>query len=206
MQVRQRIGIMGGTFDPIHMGHLVTADAARMEYRLDKVVLIPDTCPPHKQQMVVTSIQHRYRMALLATDSNLYFNVSPPVEINGPGPSYTIDTVKASKKNYDENTEIYLIIGSDLIRSLPSWYGINELLCLCKVIVAPRQGSIGAIEAVIHHFGEMGKRRICRLKTPELEISSTDIREKVRADKSIRYIVPESVEHYIDKEKLYRSY
>ncbi|SEJ67436.1 nicotinate-nucleotide adenylyltransferase [Propionispira arboris] len=204
MQAIRRIGIMGGTFDPIHMGHLVTADAARMEYGLDQVVLIPDTCPPHKQQMAVTSVQHRYRMALLATDSNLYFNVLPLVEINGP--SYTIDTVKSLKKNYGENTELYLIIGSDLIRSLPHWYGIDELLCLCKVIVAPRQGSIGAIKAVIHHFGETGKRRIFRLKTPELEISSTEIREKVRAGKSICYIVPENVEHYINKEKLYRSY
>ena len=77
MQARRRIGIMGGTFDPIHMGYLVTADAARMEYGLDQVVLIPDSCPPHKQKMVVTSVEHRYRMALLATDSNLYFKVSP---------------------------------------------------------------------------------------------------------------------------------
>lgn len=198
----RKIGIMGGTFDPIHIGHLVTAEAVRIEYNLDKVIFVPAANPPHKQELQVTSAMHRYSMTVMATYSNPYFFVSS-IEIDRPGPSYTIDTVSALKAMYPPETELYFITGADAIQELPTWNRIDGLLGLCHFVAATRPGFDSTFETVIDYFGEEGRRRIHRLATPELEISSTDIRERIKQGRSIKYIVPESVENYIIKENLY---
>ncbi|WP_110953345.1 nicotinate-nucleotide adenylyltransferase [Anaerosinus massiliensis] len=200
---KQRIGIMGGTFDPIHIGHLVTAEAVRNEYGLDKVLFIPAATPPHKQNQKVTPAIHRYIMTAMATYSNPHFHVSS-IELDRPGPSYTIDTIYELIDKFGPQVEIYFITGADAIQEIPTWDRIEELLGLCQFIAATRQGCVPSVDNIKEHFGELGRRRIHRLNTPELEISSTDIRSRIKKGFSIKYIVPESVENYILKEGLYR--
>lgn len=200
---KAKVGIMGGTFDPIHVGHLVTAEAVRIEYNLDKVLFIPAGNPPHKQESLVTPAIHRYIMTVMATYSNRHFFVSA-LELERSGPSYTIDTVRTLIDCYGANTELYFITGADAVKDLPSWQEIDQLLDLCYFVAAARPGCISYIDQVIKQFGAKGRRSIQRLATPELEISSTDIRERVKKGRSIKYIVPESVEDYIYKEGLYR--
>jgi len=199
-----KIGIMGGTFDPIHIGHLVTAETVRIEYDLDRVLFIPAGNPPHKQDFVVTPSIHRYIMTVMATYSNPYFFVSA-IEMERPGPSYTVDTILELMEQYGAGIELYFIMGADAVQELPTWNNVDRLLELCPVVAATRPGCSSAIDDIIHYFGTLGKQRIHRLATPELEISSTDIRERVRTSRSIKYIVPDSVENYILKEKLYIS-
>jgi len=201
--VKRKIGIMGGTFDPIHTGHLVTAEAVRIEYDLEKVLFIPAAHPPHKQHSQIVPVMHRYIMTVMATYSNPHFYVSP-IEIERPGLSYTIDTVLALIEQYGDKTEFYFITGADTVQELPTWRNIDHLLDLCYFIAATRPGCMCSIDHVIKSFGTKGRQRIHRLPTPELEISSTDIRERVRQGRSIKYIVPESVESYILKEGLYQ--
>jgi nicotinate (nicotinamide) nucleotide adenylyltransferase len=200
----RKIGIMGGTFDPIHIGHLVTADSVRIEYCLDKVLFIPAGNPPHKQDSQVTPALHRYIMTAMATYSNPYFFVSA-VEMERSGPSYTIDTIRFLHEHYGDTTRFYFITGADAVVDLPTWNNIDQLLELCEFVATTRPGCTSTLDDVINRFGAKGQERIHRLATPELEISSTDIRERVKKGLSIKYIVPESVESYIWKEGLYRG-
>ena len=200
---RHRVGIMGGTFDPIHVGHLMTAEAVRNEYHLDKVIFIPAANPPHKQQQQVTPAIHRFMMTVLATCSNPYFEVSS-LEMNRPGPSYTIDTIYELVHRFGEDTDFYFITGADAIQEIPTWDRIEELLGLCQFIAATRQGCVPNVDNIKEYFGDLGEKRIHRLATPELEISSTDIRDRIRKGYSIKYIVPTAVEQYIYKEGLYK--
>lgn len=204
LHTKRKIGIMGGTFDPIHIGHLVTAEAVRMEYHLDKVLFIPAASPPHKQNIQVALAVHRYRMTVMATESNSHFAVSP-IELERPGLSYTIDTLHTLIEQYGKNTEFYFITGADAVLELPTWKNIDQLLEMCYFIAATRPGCSCSIDSVIQTFGIKGRERIQRLPTPELAISSTDIRERVRSGRSIKYIVPECVENYILKEGLYST-
>jgi len=200
--VKRKIGIMGGTFDPIHTGHLVIAEAVRIEYNLEKVLFIPAANPPHKQHSQIEPSIHRYIMTVMATYSNPHFYVSP-IELERSGLSYTIDTVRALIEQYGDKTEFYFITGADAIQDLPTWRHIDQLLDLCHFIAAARPGSICSLDHIINNLGVKGRQRIHRLPNPELEISSTDIRERVGLGRSIKYIVPESVESYILKEGLY---
>lgn len=201
--VTRRIGILGGTFDPIHVGHLMTAEAVRDEFSLDKVIFIPAAVPPHKMDQQVTEARHRYLMTVLATTSNPHFDVSS-IEMDRPGPSYTIDTIYELKRQYGENTDLFFITGADAIADIPTWDRIEELLGLCQFIAATRPGFLPNVDNIKDYFGELGSTRIHRLETPELEISSTNIRERLKRGFSIKYIVPAAVEDYIYKEGLYR--
>jgi nicotinate-nucleotide adenylyltransferase len=204
MLKKRKIGIMGGTFDPIHVGHLVTAEAVRIEFGLDNVLFIPAGSPPHKDHSQVSPALHRYIMTAMATYSNPYFYVSA-IELERPGPSYTIDTIRALAQQYGPQTELYFITGADAVGDLPTWNDIDKLLDLCQFVATTRPGHQSALDSVISFFGRKGEERIHRVTTPELEISATDIRERVKRGRSIKYIVPESVENYILKEGLYRE-
>lgn len=201
--ITRRIGILGGTFDPIHVGHLMTAEAVRDEFGLDKVIFVPAAVPPHKMDQQVTEARHRYLMTVLATNSNPHFDVSS-IEMDRPGPSYTIDTIYELKRQYGENTDLFFITGADAIAEIPTWDRIEELLGLCQFIAAARPGFLPNVDNIREYFGELGKARIHRLETPELEISSTNIRYRVERGFSIKYIVPSTVENYIYKEGLYK--
>lgn len=203
MAEERKIGIMGGTFDPIHVGHLVTAEAVRIEYNLSKVLFIPAANPPHKQNLQVTPAVHRYIMTVMATYSNPYFFVSA-IEMDRQGPSFTVDTVRSLVQQYGDQCSLFFITGADAVGELPTWNEIDELLALCQFIATTRPGCVSALDNLVKYFGPKAKNRIHQLTTPELDISATDIRERVKTGRSIKYIVPESVESYILKEGLYR--
>ena len=197
-----RYGVFGGTFDPIHTGHLVTAEVVRDAYHLDKVLFIPAANPPHKQGRGVTPAEHRLQMALCATQSNPAFEVLT-LEMERPGLSYTIDTIQELLRLYGPQTELYFITGADTIEEIHTWYHIRELLGLCHFVAATRPGSKPDYGAIQREFGAAGQAHIHHLVTPALDISSTDIRHRVQQGLSIKYIVPESVEEYIYREGLY---
>lgn len=204
MKKKRRIGIMGGTFDPIHLGHLVTAEAVRIQYQLERVIFVPAGIPPHKLNMKITAARHRYIMTVMATYGNPNFYVSS-MEVDRPGPSYTIDTIREMQKIYGPETELYFITGADAVQELAEWRDVNQLLTLCYFVAATRPGSDNTLDKVIDSFGELGRQRIYHVATPELDISSTDIRRRLRSGQSIKYIVPECVSKYIEKEGLYRD-
>ena len=201
-----RIGIMGGTFDPIHLGHLVTAEEARWQLRLDRLIFVPNRHPPHKDSGEVTDPEHRFRMTFLATATNPYFDVSRE-EIDRPGPSYAVDTLRAFRVRL-QSAELFYITGADAIHQIlrGEWHRTEELLRLCEFIAASRPGY------VLDHqdwqnstIGREYRHRIHLLEIPALAISSTDIRRRVRQGKPVRYLVPEAVEQYIVKHGLYRE-
>ncbi|MDU4961913.1 MAG: nicotinate-nucleotide adenylyltransferase [Sporomusaceae bacterium] len=204
MKGQQRLGIMGGTFDPIHHGHLITAEFVRTELDLDKVLFIPAGSPPHKQGKPITATAHRYAMTQLATQSNPFFEVLP-VEIERSGLSYTIDTVRRLLQQYGFDTELFCIAGADAIRDLLTWKDAEALLDLCCFAAAGRPGDSDAAAATLARLGEKGRRRIIRVDTPQLDISATAIRERLRRGLSVRYLVPDTVAAYIDKERLYAN-
>ena len=197
-----KIGIMGGTFDPIHLGHLATAEAVRELFALDEILFIPTARPPHKLGKTVTDSRHRLEMTHLATRSNKFFRVSD-MELKRTGLSYTLDTMNALHKIFGNSTELFFIIGADSLADLSKWYSARELVASCHFIATTRQGVELDFSAVENFFGSAANEHIHRVTTPGLEISSTDIREKVRLGRSIKYLVPEVVEEYILRERLY---
>ena len=198
----KKIGIMGGTFDPIHLGHLATAEAVREIFSLDEILFIPAARPPHKLGKNVTAEHHRLQMTILATQSNKFFRVSD-MELKRKGLSYTLDTMDELHKIFGNSTELFFIIGADSLADLFKWHAAKELVAKCHFIATTRQGVDVNFSAVEKFFGEVAKEHIHRVTTPGLEISSTDLREKVRLGRSIKYLVPEAVEEYILREKLY---
>ena len=197
-----KIGIFGGTFDPIHFGHLATAEAVREIFSLDEILFIPAARPPHKLDRSITAEHHRLAMTKLATRSNKFFRVSD-MELQRTGLSYTLDTVNELHKIFGQSTELFFIIGADSLADLSKWHAARELVAKCHFIATTRQGVDVDFSAVEKFFGASAVEHIHRVTTPGLEISSTDIREKVHQRRSIKYLVPEVVENYILKEELY---
>lgn len=201
---KDRIGIMGGTFDPIHIGHLIIAEEARDFLNLREVVFIPTGKPPHKNSVNITESFHRYNMTQLAIKDNKYFSISP-IEVEKSRTTYTIDTVKELEKQY-ENAEFYFIIGGDSVMSLHKWKNYKTLLEICNFVVAKRVGISNKetekrIRVLNRKFGNV----IYEIPVPYINISSTEIRAKVIKNKTIKYYVPIEVEDYIIKNKLYLS-
>jgi len=200
-----RIAIMGGTFDPIHYGHLVTAEAVRTRYNFDRVIFIPSGIPPHKTGVKVTSSEHRYTMVQLATASNPYFQVSR-MEIDRHGSTYTIDTVKELRSVLGSSLDIYFITGADAVLEILTWKNASELLSMCNFIAVTRPGyDRSVLEDKVRELKEAFNSHIMITDVPAFNISSTEIREKAASKVSIKYLVPESVEQYIKKYNLYNS-
>lgn len=198
---KRKFGILGGTFDPIHLGHLLTADFVMNALELEKIIFIPANYPPHKTEMNITGARHRYIMTLLATSHNPQFEVSD-IEIKREGLSYTIDTIKMLLRE-NPDVEFYFILGADAVAELDKWERFEELLDLCYFVAATRPGFAEKVEQAKASFGAAGNK-IIWLDTPELNISSTDIRSRVKKGLPIKYIVTSSVESYIHKEGLYK--
>ncbi len=198
-----KIGIMGGTFDPVHYGHLVTAEAALGEFQLDQVLFVPSGNPPHKDPIGVTETKHRYLMTVLATVTNPKFEVSR-VDIDREGVTYTIETLRLLKARYGPGTELYFITGADAILEIMSWKDPKNLLQMAEFIAATRPGfSLGRQNDMIKRWFAQQEKSLNILQVPAMAISSTDIRKRVKHGKSIRYLVPETVDHYIYKNNLY---
>nr|WP_312575909.1 nicotinate-nucleotide adenylyltransferase [Sedimentibacter sp.] len=199
--MNRRIGIMGGTFDPIHYGHLVIANEVLDRYNMEKIVFVPAGNPPHKAY-TSASAWDRFLMTNIATLSNDKFVVSD-IEIKSSEKSYTISTVRQLINKY-ENTEFYFITGTDAILDLPNWYDTENLVKLCKFIGVSRSGySTAKIEMEINKIKNRYDGQIELLQVPMLEISSTDIRDRIKLKRSAKYLLPEMVEQYILKNNLY---
>lgn len=194
-----KIGIMGGTFDPIHYGHLVTAEAVRQEFGLDKVVFVPSGSPPHKKKITITPAEHRCAMVELSIATNPFFSLSR-VEVDRQGYSYAADTVDSFIAEYGDEAEIYFITGADAIKAIMSWYKIDTLMKKCKFIAATRPGYDFDHD---YHLPPKYRERIRPLGVPALAISSSKIRDMIGKEKSVKYLVPEPVEAYIKDHKLY---
>jgi len=200
------IGIMGGTFDPIHLGHLVIAEEVRIQFKLDKVIFVPTGHPPHKSAASVTNPEHRYLMTVLATMNNPYFTVSR-VEIDClKGTTYTIDTIRFFKEYFGGDVNLYFITGADAIMEITSWKDYKELVSICHFIAATRPGyTLKKVKDTIRKKCPEVLEQISVLEIPAMQISSTLIRERVRAGKPIKYLTPDSVTAYIYKNGLYRD-
>lgn len=196
----KRVGIMGGTFDPIHYGHLIAAEEVRQIFSLEKVIFVPAKIPPHKVGKSLSAPEDRFTMVLLATLDNLYFEVSR-VEIDREGISYSIHTVRELRKSLGDEVDLFFITGIDVILDLQTWKEPEELLKICRFIAVTRTGY--NLELVKERLPQRFLDRIDIVKIPSPPISSTDIRKRVRRGESIRYMVPPLVEDYIRKRGLY---
>ena len=191
---QRRLGIMGGTFDPIHLGHLVTAEQARADLQLDEVVFIPAGKPWQKEE--TTPAEHRYLMTVLATAANPAFTISR-VEIERQGPTYTVDTLRAVRTARPDD-HLFFITGADAIVNILTWKAADECLALADFVAATRPGhDVAALQA------EGLAQRVTMLDVPALAISSTDVRERFSAGRSVRYLIPREVEEYARKHGLY---
>lgn len=193
---------MGGTFDPIHYGHLVVAEEVRHQFGLAKVIFVPAARPPHKEVKEISEPYHRVNMAKLATASNEYFEVST-IEVQRGGPSYTIDTVMALQEKYGVDT-VYFITGADAVLEILTWKEAERLLSICKFIAATRPGyDLTKLEETLKPLSKGVLKNIIPLEVPALSISSTDIRNRVREGRSIKYLLPEPVEKYLIDHGIY---
>ena len=198
-------GILGGTFDPIHFGHLVLAEKAREACKLQKVVFVPAAVPPHKIGEVYTSAENRLKMVELAIKDNPYFEVST-VEIERKGPSYTIDTIKElTARGHGE--QAVLILGFDSLLELHTWRDYQAIISQTKIITAFRPGyPVLQKESDWPAFLEPYRNQIRILEAPLLDISSTWLRVELMYERSIRYLAPDPVIDYIRRERLYHEF
>ena len=193
---RRRTGIMGGTFDPVHHGHLVAASEAASEFDLDEVVFVPTGTQPFKAARKVAPAEHRYLMTVIATASNPDFTVSR-VDIDRPGITYTVDTLgDLGRQRPDE--DLFFITGADALNQILSWKNSSELFDLAHFIGVTRPGHV---LDVTHLPGE----RVSLLEVPAMAISSTACRERVETGRPVWYLVPDGVVQYINKHQLYRQ-
>ena len=191
---RPRVGVMGGTFDPIHHGHLVAASEAADALGLDEVIFVPTGQPWHKK--AVSSPEHRYLMTVIATAANPRFTVSR-VDIDRPGTTYTVDTLKEIR-SLRPDADLYFISGSDAIAQIMAWKSVDEIWELAHFVAVTRPGHNLEIP-------KAAKAAISQLEVPALAISSTDVRERAAEGKPIWYLVPDGVVQYIAKHRLYRG-
>lgn len=187
---RKRIGILGGTFNPPHLGHLIIADQVQNQLGLDKIMFMPDNIPPHIDHKETILPYHRLNMLRLCVKDHPKFEIED-YEIQRGGISYSIDTIKALVKKHPEN-QYYFIIGGDMVAYLPKWRKIDELVQLVQFVGVGRPG-----------YQKQSPYPLLWVDIPEIGISSTLIREKVKGGFSIHYLVPSRVEQYIKEERLY---
>lgn len=192
------IGLFGGTFDPIHTAHLIIAQEAVTQLDLARLYFIPAFVPPHKKGKRVTDFAHRLRMVALATAGNPRFACSE-IELRRGGLSFSVDTVAAFRRQLP-GARLHFLLGADNLKDLRFWHQPKKLFSLCRVVMVNRPGSFHP------RIRDPFIRRILWLDAPQMDISATHIREKVRRGETIRYLVPDAVAAYITKHRLYRSH
>lgn len=202
----RRVGVIGGTFDPVHYGHLVIAEEAYHALDLAEMVFVPAGHPPHKSGELLATAQHRLAMLELAIANNAHFSISR-VDLDRPGPSYTVDTLRLLRQQWGEQTAIYFLIGWDSLEDLLIWHDPAGVLAQLTYLVAVRRpgyqeesGYRDSLEARLPGI----KERLLVVPAPQLEISSTDLRTRVAEGRPIKYQLPESVERYIEQYRLYQ--
>ena len=202
-----KVGLLGGSFDPVHLGHLVVAEEAAWRLGLERVVFVPGRLPPHKRNRRLAPPEDRLRMVQMAIEGNPAFEASD-IELRREGPSYSIDTVSELRAASGGEWDIHFLIGADTLPELPTWHRVRELADLCKFVVFSRPGAsleaLGALRVALRkdQIAAIERRRI---NIPLIGVSSTEIRRRVRQGRSIRYLVPETVRRYIIERGLYRE-
>lgn len=192
-----RVGIMGGTFDPIHNGHLVAANEVADRYDLDEVVFVPTGRPWQKDDSEVSPAEDRYLMTVIATASNPRFRVSR-VDVDRGGATYTVDTLRDMRREYGEKAELFFITGADALEKILTWKDAEQVFGLAHFVGVTRPG-FPLSDA------HLPRDTVSLVQVPAMAISSTDVRERVAADKPIWYLVPDGVVQYIFKRRLYRG-
>ena len=199
-----KIGVLGGTFDPVHIGHLMMAEEARASLNLAEILLVPAGQPLLKLDYPVTPAEHRLQMLRLAIAGRPYFKVST-VEIERPGPSYTVGTIAELRVQYGSEDEIFFILGWDSLAQLSGWREPSRLIKMCYLVAVPRPGfqrpDLKALEDLIPGISE----RVMLLDKPQIDISASAIRELAAQGLPLRHLVPEPVEEYIRQHKLYST-
>ncbi len=197
MSRKERIGILGGTFDPIHLGHLVLAEQVKEKLKLNRVIFIPCFRPPHKPGRKLSPAKDRFRMTQLALEGNPSFSISD-IELKRKGFSYTVETLRQLNELYPKS-QIYFLTGSDVLDEIHTWKDPEEIYKLAKVIIAKRPG--------FDEFDPQNRfaKKSIIVEITGVDVSSSQIRERVKRGRSIKYLVPEKVEGYIKKEGLYRG-
>ena len=201
-----RIGLFGGSFNPIHFGHLIVARALRESLNLDRVYFLPSRRPPHKDVRVLADSHTRADMVRLAIEGEDGFAFDD-FDLVREGPCYTIETVAHFRKQFP-SAELYWFIGADSLMDLPTWHRATELVSMCTIVTAARSGKSPVHSHELEQaFGKEPTAKLLAgvVKTPVVDISSTEIRRRVAEERSIRYLVPEPVREYIAQHRLYRT-
>lgn len=203
-RTERRIGVLGGTFDPIHYGHLAAADECRSALSLDVVLFLPAGHPPHKRGQKVSPVVDRLRMVELAIASNPHFQISR-VDVDRPGPSYTVAALKELRRQVGDEAEIWFIMGADSLAEILTWREPERLLQLARIAAVNRPGAPDPAPERLETALPGARSRIDVIEIPDLAISATELRERVAAGRQIKYQLPEEVERYIADRGLYRS-
>ncbi len=196
------IGVLGGTYDPVHNGHLILAEEARARLNLAEIILIPAGQPQLKGARIISSAEHRLQMLRLAIADKPYIKLSV-MEIERAGPSYTIDTISELRNKLGREDELFFILGWDSLAQLPEWRDAPRLIKMCYFVAAPRPGypppDLKALESPVPGISQ----QVMIMDRPEIDISASAIRDRVARGLSIRHLVPEPVNRYIRQHKLY---
>lgn len=203
----RRVGVLGGTFDPIHYGHLVIAEEVLFVLQLDEIVFVPAGQPPHKPGQIITPAEDRLAMVELAIATNPHFTISK-VDLERPGPSYTVDTLRLLRQQWGAETEIYFIIGWDSLEELVTWYdpaGIVEQLTYLVAVMRPGHIEVPGYRERLEERLPGIRQRLLTVRAPQLDISSSDLRLRVAEGRPIRYQTPDAVVQYIEQHELFQS-
>jgi len=202
---QERIGIIGGTFDPVHYAHLAIAEEVYHELHLDRIVFVPAGQPPHKSARHITPARQRLAMLKLALASNTHFTFSL-VDMQRSGPSYTVDTLRCLRQEWGPDAEFYFVIGGDSLKDLPGWRDPEGILAQATIVALMRPGYIDLTHAREQLEARLPglRQHLITLSGPAMEISSTDLRERIAQGRPIKYQTPENVERYIFRQGLYR--
>lgn len=198
-----RIGLLGGTFDPPHYGHLLLAQEAAWQLELERVLFVPTRQNPLKRTRAVSAVEDRLEMTELAVLDDARFQVSR-ADVDRPAPSYTVDLLRQMlREECPPESQLYFLVGADLLAELPTWYQPEELLQLATLVVANRPGWPAPDIATIEEAFQISRGRVCAVTLPGVDVSATDLRRRVRAGQPIRYLTPTAVEEYIGRKRLY---
>ena len=196
------IGVLGGTFDPVHNGHLIVAEEVKTRLNLVEIIFVPAGQPWLKAAKPISPAEHRLQMLRLAIADKPYFKLST-IEIERTGPSYTIDTITELRDKFGSEDELFFILGWDSLAELPQWREPSRLIKMCYLVAVPRPGyprpKLKTLEVIIRGLSQ----RVMLMKKPEIDISASAIRERVARGLSIRHLVPEPVNRYIKEHRLY---
>jgi nicotinate-nucleotide adenylyltransferase len=206
MNESKRIGILGGTFNPVHYAHLAIAEEVYCALNLTRVLFVPAGQPPHKLGEQITSVEHRVAMLELAIRANPHFSLSL-IDVERTGPSYTVDTLRLLRRAWGPGVAFYFVVGGDSLKDLPTWYDPAGIIAQATIVALVRPGyaDVSAARAKLATRLPGVEQRLIAVEGPRMDLSSTELRRRVAAGRPIRYQTPEEVEDYIRRHRLYQK-